>query len=261
MRKLFFIFLIVTLSFSFDSSKIKNLMGKNQYNTYKKLLTKIFTQKNYDIYTILSKLKNNGLLELFFNKAKIVHTRFVFRGGENIFNLKLLNDSLIGLGYYYFYISQADKRDDIYSIEIEFKSEHFIDPVSLIDEMRSRGCNIIDVNRDRDIFNYIFSCQNPKIKESKLLEDKNRRYINSKGVYWIENNNFKKIFIKTKKIDYWHPSIWFYDDKLNLLNNIKVNKKTTKLTIKIPPYCKYIKIMDMYSGENFKRGIIVKGLK
>ena len=241
MKKFLILILFFNFSFGLDS-RIENLIGQQKFNSYNKLIYKIFKNKQYNVYEILVNLKNNGLLDLFFNKARVIHTKFRFYGGDNVLNLKILNDSLISLGYYYFYFSQVDKVDDKFDVEIEFKSEHFIDPVSLIDEMKSRNCQILDVNRYQDIFSYNFDCSNGIIKSVKNLTSKNQRYINSKGVYWLKTENFKKIYIKTKKIDYYHPSIWFYDEKLNLLNNIKINKKTQKIILKIPKYCKYIKL-------------------
>ena len=173
----------------------------------------------------------------------------------------ILNDSLKALGYYYFYFSNTQKTNKEFILNVEFKSEHYIDPVLMVKEMKSRGCNVVDVNRKDGDFNYIFDCNNIFIKEAKLLTNKNKRYINIKGNYWFKPLDFEKIYIRTKKIDYWHPSIWFYDEKLNLINTLKKNQKVVKLIIDIPAGCKYIKITDIYSGENFKRGIIVKGLK
>ena len=246
MKKFIVFVFFITYLFSFEDSKIENLMGKEKFTTYNSLL---------------SKLKNNGLLELFFDKAKIIHTKFIFIGGENILNTKLLNNSLKILGYYYFYPSEIEKNGKKFILNIEFKSEHFIDPISLIDEMNSRGCKVLDVYKEKGDFTYKVSCQTPNIKEANKLLDTNKRYIKAQGVYWFETNNFSKINIKTRKIDYWHPSVWFYDDKLKLINNVKINKKIKYLTLNIPNDCKYIKIMDIYSGGNFKRGIIIKGLK
>jgi hypothetical protein len=75
----------------------------------------------------------------------------------------------------------------------------------------------------------------------------------------LENDGFKTLIVRTKKIDYWHPSIWFYDKELNLLDRLKIDKKRDYLKTTIPDGTVYIKIRDIYSGENFKRGIIVRG--
>ena len=256
------LFLLLTVSlFSFENQKIENLMGESEFKTYNKLLDKIFVDKNMDILTILSTLKNNGLLDLFFNKPRIIHTKFIFSSRNDIIKMKVLNDSLKSLGYYYFYPSDTQKTDDEFIVNIEFKSEHYIDPVVMIKEMDSRGCMIKDVDRDNDMFVYKFDCSNAFIKEAVTLTNKNKRYINIKGDYWIKPADFEKIYIRTRKVDYWHPSVWFYDDKLNLINDVKINRKTDRLTLEIPAGCDYIKITDIYSGENFKRGIIIKGLK
>ena len=262
MKKLFLFLMLMSLVFGFSNEKIENLMGEAQFKSYNQLLNKIFPNKNYNIEEILTILKNNGLLELFFENPKIIHTKFIFENGEKILDTKILNNSLSALGYYYFYPSEIKKRDNTIILNIEFKSEHFIDPVSMIDEMKSRGCQVIDVYKQDGDFNYKFDCENGKIKEAHILnDDDNQMYVNSRGVYWFENNNSTQMLIRARRIDYWHPSIWFYDEKLNLLNNKKINKKTTFITLNIPASCKYIKVTDIYSSENFKRGIIVKGLK
>jgi len=259
MKKILILLFLSTILFSFENKKIENLMGTDKFQSYNQLLSKIFNENDHNVTDILAKLKNNGLLDLFFNKAKIIHTNFIFDNSNNILSAKLLNDSLRSLGYYYFYPSDVQK-DNNFKITLEFKSEHLIDPVALIDEMNSRGCKIIDVFKT-DVYNYKFSCDNGIIKEAKPLSEDNMNYINSKGVYWLSNDDFNKIKIRTKKIDSWHPSVWFYDADLNLLNNVKINQKTRLVTLKIPAGCKYIKITDIYIAENFKRGIIVKGLK
>ena len=258
MKKLI-IFLLIINIFAFDNQKIKNLMGENNYQTYNKLLDRIFTKKHYDIYSTLKILKNNGLLNLFFKKAKIIDTKFIFLDNHNLMDIKTLNDSLLSLGYYYFYPVEVDK-DKNFMMNIEFKSEHFIDPVSLIDTMQSKGCEIIDVNKTDNNFVYQFNCNNAKLLKSFILTDKYIKYINAKGDYWIENDDFSKISIKTKKVDFWHPLILIYDKDLNLINIYKQNKKRTKLVLNIDG-AKYIKITDIYTPENFKRGIYIKGLK
>jgi len=259
-RILLILFLSINL-FAFDNIKVENLMGEEKFQTYNKLLDKIFVDNNNSIKNIVIKLKNNGLLDLFFDEAKLIKIKFIFEGNENILNNKILNDTLISLGYYYFYPIKIVKNGDKFELDIEFKSEHYIDPVSFINEVESRGCKVLDIYKKDDIYNYKLNCNKINIKKSKELTSDNNSYIDANGIYWLTNNDFEKLSINTKRIDYWHPSVWFYDDKLNLLNNIKINKKTINLTLKIPAGCKYIKITDIYSAENFKRGIIVKGLK
>jgi len=240
-------------------SKIENLMGEENFQKYQKLITKIFPKNDYNITTIVAKLKNNGLITLFFNKAIIVDTKFKFQNSNPILAQKLLNNSLKNLGYYYFYPVEISKEDGIYETTIEMKSEHFIDPVALPNELKSRGCKVLDVTRDEKIFEYKIDCSNAFIKEAKVLTNDNQRLINPNGVYWIKNNGFLKLRIKTSKIDTWHPSVWFYDKNMNFVDVHRENRVENFISLEIPPACEYIKVTDMYSPENFKRGITIKG--
>jgi len=260
MKKIFLLFLLSIYLFAItNTSKIENLMGEDNYQKYQKLIDKIFPKNSYDITTIVKKLKNNGLIELFFDKAKIIDTKFEFQNGNPILNQKILNNSLTNLGYYYFYPVGISKTDNIYNVTLEMKSEHFIDPVSLINELNSRGCEILDISRDEKMFNYKIDCSNGFIKEVKNLTNKRQSFANPNGIYWLKNDDFSKITIITSRIDTWHPSVWFYDKNMNLINVFRENIVVNFTTLQIPPACEYIKITDVYSPENFKRGIIIKG--
>jgi len=259
MKKIILFVLFSALLMAFENSKIENLMGKSDFQTYNKLLDRIFVKKHLDITQILSKLENNGLLNLFFKQAKLIHTKVIFLDSNYMFDTKILKDTLTTLGYYYFYPSQITKTQNRYTLNIEFKSEHYIDPISFIKEMKSRGCEVVDVYKESGEFNYLYKCQHPVIKNAFSLASKTKRYLDTRGVYWFKTKQFSFVLIKTRKIDYWHPSIWFYDRDLNLLNEVKIDKKTVSLYLKIPDNCYYLKVTDMYDAENFKRGIFIKG--
>jgi hypothetical protein len=260
MKKIFFLFLIMINLFAIvNTSKIENIMGEKNYQKYQKLIAKIFPNDEYNITEIVKKLKNNGLIDLFFDKAKIIDTKFEFQNGNPILEQKILNNSLSNLGYYYFYPIEISKIDNIYNVTLEMKSEHFIDPVSIINELNSRGCEILDISRNYEVFNYKIDCSNGFIKEVKDLTNEEQSFVNPNGVYWIKNNNFFKLYIKTSNLDTWHPSVWFYDKEMNLIDVFRKNVVINLIYLDIPPACEYIKITDIYSPENFKRGIIIKG--
>jgi len=261
MKKLFLsLFIIINLFAINDKSKIENLM-QNNYQKYYKLIDKLFPKESYSIDEIVKILINNGLIDLFFKDVKTIQTKFIFLNSNPVLEYKILNNSLRSLGYYYFYPVQFSNIDNLYSITLEMKTEHFIDPETFIEEITSRGCKIIDISRDNNKFIYKVDCANGFIKEAKLLTSKTQRFVNADGVYWIKNDDFVNIIIKTSRLDSWHPSVWFYDDRMNLIDVFRKNEIERNLELSIPQGSYYIKIIDMYSGENFKRGIIVKGLK
>jgi hypothetical protein len=260
MKRIIFIILIISKLFAINNIlKIQNLMGLENYYKYNKLIDTIFPAEEYNITTIISGLENNGLIPLFFNKAKIVQTEFTFINSTPILSQRILNSSLRSLGYLYFYPVKFSKENNKYSVVLEMKSEHFIDPLSFFKEISLRGCKILDLSRKGDIFQYKIDCQNGFIKEVNEISDKNHKFINPDGIYWFKNNKFSKLYIKTSKLDFWHPSIWFYDKNMNLINVYRKNFIQRNIVISISSECKYIKITDEYYSENIKRGIIIKG--
>jgi hypothetical protein len=259
MKKLIF-FLIITLSFAKFENTIINLIGEKKYNEYHGLIQTLIQDQNAtDITDVITILKENGLIELFFDKPKIIHPKFIFINNNPIFNTKTLYNSLNNLGYYYFYPVKIQK-DGNYSITLELQSTHHIDPVNLINEMKTSGCNIIDISYNNSDYEYKIDCKNEKIN-APLIPDKLKAFLNVKGEYYFDTNGTKAAIISTSKYDNWHPYIVFYDKNLNIVNLIAKKNRQKSIKINIPQECKYIKIRDNYTKENIKRGIFIKGIK
>ncbi len=258
MKKILF-FLILTSLFAFNTSDIiKNIIGEQKYTTYKGLLKETINDQNASLKEIITALKENGLIDLFFKKPKLTHPTFIFINNNPVFNTKTLYETLQNLGYYYFYPSKIIKKEN-YSITLEINSNHHIDPLNFLNEIEHYGCKVIEINKKED-FTYKIDCENEIVKAIKLSQ-KTKSLVNAKGEYWIETGGFKKAYIKTSKYDFWYPYIVFYDKNLNILNIITSEFIQRQITLNIPENCKYIKIRDNYTKENFKRGIFIKGLQ
>lgn len=67
----------------------------------------------------------------------------------------------------------------------------------------------------------------------------------------------KTISFSSKTTDRWHPSIIFYDEKLNIVKDYQKDSSTNRLKINVPIDAKYVKIADLYSLDNIKRGISI----
>ena len=61
----------------------------------------------------------------------------------------------------------------------------------------------------------------------------------------------------SKIADRWHPSLIFYDDKLHIIKDYKKDSEINRLKIKIPTDAKYVKVTDLYTLDNIKRGISI----
>ncbi len=204
-------------------------------------------------------LKNNGLINFYFNQIKTIHPTFVFINNNPVFNIKNLYDLLKKMGYYSFYPIKIHK-DTNYTITLEMESQSYIDPLDLLNEFEKRGCKLTDIEKNNN-FKYIINCQNEKLPDIIKLKEDTQALHNINGIYWIENKDFDKIKISTSRYDFWHPYVVFYDKKLNILNIISTSDLIRKKTFDIPKECKYIKITDSFTKENIKRGIFIKGLK
>jgi len=257
MKKLLF-FLTITLSFA-NEALIKNIIGQKIYNEYQGLIKTVILDKNItSLSEIVTILKENGLIELFFNKPKLIHPTFIFINNNPVFNTKTLYSTLKNLGYYYFYPSSV-KKDNNYSITIEMLSKHHIDPVNFINEIQTFGCKVINLKNDND-FKYTIDCKNEKLNAPKVT-NKLKAYLNIRGEYFFDVNNFKKISISVSKYDRWYPYIAFYDKNLNIIGVVTKENIEKKVILLIPPMCKYIKIRDNFTKENIKRGIFIKGIQ
>jgi hypothetical protein len=253
MRKLI-IFLSV---FLFANNYVMNLIGEKAYKNYAPLLKDF--DKNLTLKESVKKLEDLGLINLFFEKPKIINTEFIFKNNNPIIEAKILYKTLNLMGYYYFYPSRLISQNNRYIVDIEMKTNHYINPLIFINTVENYGCKVSNIIK-KDKYYYYVDVENAKIPAIKLSDEK-KKYINAKGEYWIEPNGFKKVSIVSSKFDNWYPYIVFYDKNLNILNIIAYKKVCRYLSVDIPEYTAYIKIKDNYSKINFKRGILIKGIK
>jgi len=256
--KKFLILFISSFLFANSYVFIQNILGKKLFNQYKNLIQSSI-EENASLKQTLIFLKSNGLINLYFKKIKTIHPTFVFTNNNPIFNTKILYNILENMGYYDFYPIKINKNKK-YSITLEITAQNYIDPLILLNELNKRGCSLYNVKKNHN-FTYYISCINEHLINASVLKNKFQLLHNIKGIYWINPNNFSKIYIFTSKYDFWHPYIVFYDKNLNILNIISMSNVIRKQILNIPQNCKYIKVSDSFTKENIKRGIFIKGLK
>ncbi len=272
-RKAFLlIFLLIgTLNASLLFDKIENIIGKKQFQIHNKLIEVLFKDKtnfyitdnilNYSI--VLQTLKDNGLLHLKFGEPKELKVEFK-SNTDAIKTLKILNETLRGMGYHYYFTKESslDKQSGILTWTIIFKTEYILDPFILVQELKSKACKISDVTRVTDDFwKYDIDVSFAKIKEAIKI-DNNEKVIFQKPLraYLIEVTNASKLQVISRNLNHWFPYIAFYNTHLNVLKVIKKNRIYKGYRTNVPRETKYIKITDLYTLINIKRGlsIIVK---
>ena len=258
MRKYLLILISAVFLFADAYKYAENILGKETYSKYENVI-KSSLDENATLKNTLVFLKNNGLVNLYFDKIKTIHPTFVFINNNPVFNTKNLYDILKNMGYYSFYPVNIHK-DTNYTVTIEMKSQNHIDPLDLLNAFEKRGCKLTDIEKNSS-FKYVIDCENEKLLNTIKLKEETQALHNINGIYWIETEDFNKIKISTSKYDFWHPYVVFYDTNLNILNIISTSDLIRKKTFDIPLECKYIKITDSFTKENIKRGIFIKGLK
>lgn len=260
------LFLLMTVAFSTTlKDKIESFIGEKEYRTQKNLIRILFKDKSaflkddssVDDIKVLERLKDSGILKLFYAKPQKLDLTFSTKENSLIF-MRVINESLSSMGYNYFLTKQALKNSNGFLWEIIISTEHIVDPLILSNRLEARGCYLESIDRTSESeWAYVVNTDNIKIDAKKVEANRTIKLKKPIKPYWIEVKNMKTISFSSKIADRWHPSIVFYDEKLNIVKDYKKDSSTNRLKIKIPIDAKYAKVADLYSLDNIKRGISI----
>ncbi len=273
MKKIIFIllFIITNVTASQLYDKIENLVGKYQFQLHNKLINNLFKvesafyikEDKLDYKSILKTLKENGLLRLKFKKPTIVNIKFTISNNP-IKSFKILNEILRGMGYSYYFTksSEYDKKTDKMVWKIDLKVEYAVDPFILVQELNTISCEVLNITKKNNIsWEYDIDFALAIIEEAIKIEN-NEKVVLQKPLkaYFIKVGDIEKIRIISRKLNHWFPYITFYDEHLSVLKVIKKERTYKGYGTNVPHGTMYIKISDLYTLLNIKRGlsIIVK---
>ncbi|VAY87458.1 Putative periplasmic protein [hydrothermal vent metagenome] len=270
MKKIFiFLFFFISIS-SADIlfQKIENFMEKKQFQTHNKLIHSLFRNKNefykssgqIDYILLLETLKKKGFLNLKLHKPNDLNVEFN-TNADTIKSFKILNKILKEMGYSYYFTKSInfDKTLGILSWKIAFKGEYMIDPFFLAKELEKQYCYIVDIEKvNNKYWKYTIDVNNSKIIEAIKIAN-NERVVLRKPLrpYFLEVGKSTKLNVSGRILNHWFPYIAFYDNHLNLLKSIKEKRIHRVYHTNIPLGTKYIKISDLYTLINIKRGLSV----
>ena len=249
-------------------NKIENFIGKKQFVLHNNLINMLFkdkssfyiTNKQLDYMMILRTLKENGLLNLKFKRPKEVSIEF-HTNTDAIKSLKILNETLKSMGYYYYFTKEVNYKSPNQNLVwiIRFKAEYALDPLLLIKELKLKSCKIIDIQKQNNTsWLYQLDTTNANITEAIKI-DNNEKVILQKPLkaYFLQVDKAKTLQIIGRRLNHWFPYIVFYDKHLSILKVIKKNRIYKGYKTKIPTGTKYIKITDLYTLINIKRGLSI----
>jgi len=256
----------IILNGSTLNERIQNIIGYQEFNENRSLINYLF--KNDSIYysnghinyiSLMEKLKENGLLKVVFNKPQNISITFKI-SNDAIKSMKIISDSLTALGYYHYFTKDLIYDDNkIISWSINLRTEAAIDPLMLSKELAKNNCRFVDIKQEGYTkWIYKIDTSNSTLSNAyKITTNERVNFRKPLTPYFIEVKNANSIEIYSKYGNHWFPQVVFYDKHLNILNIVKEDEKKDSLQLEIPEETNYIKIEDIYTLANIKRGLSV----
>ncbi|WP_024954929.1 hypothetical protein [Sulfurospirillum arcachonense] len=258
-------FITTFIQASLLDKKIEHFIGQRQYKIQKNLIKILFKDKNEFLNTdksvndikVLTKLKTSGLLKLFYNNPQKLNLSFFTKDNSLIF-MRVINESLLSMGYNFFLTKRALKDENGFLWEIIISTEHIVDPTIFAKRLEVRGCYIKEIDKKSEN-EWIYEINTDNIKVDAKQVEPNTTVKLKKPIkpYWINVKEMKSISFRSRIADKWYPNIVFYDEKLHIVKDYRKDEITNTLKINIPRDAKYVKVADIYTLDNIKRGISI----
>ena len=261
---LLFFALVVAQATPLDE-KIESFIGEKEYKVQKNLIRILFKNESQFLYgnskvndmKVLEQLKKSGLLKLFYKNPQELNLSFFTKENSLIF-MRVINETLSSMGYNYFLTKRALKNEDGFLWDIIISTEHIVDPIIFSNKLKSRDCFLESVDRvSENEWKYIVNTQSIKIEAIKIEANTTVKFKKPIKPYWIDVESMESISFASKIADKWHPKIVFFDEKLHIIRDYQNDKVANRLKLKIPIDAKYVKIADMYTLDNIKRGMSI----
>ena len=262
---LFFISVIV-LNGSILDNKIQNIIGYEEYSENRSLIDYLFRDNSaffsdgtINYIAVMEKLKENGLLKVGLNKPKEISITFII-SDDPLKSMKIISDSLTTLGYYHYFTKQLIyEENQTIRWSINLKTEAAIDPLMLSKELAKNNCKFVDIRQEGFVkWMYKIDTSNSILSNAyKITKNERVDFRKPLDPYFIKIDDAKTLNIISKYGNQWFPRVVFYDKHLNILAIEKTNEKKDSLLLEIPEETNYIKIDDIYTLANIKRGLSV----
>jgi len=244
--------------------KIKSFIEPEVYNKNRRFIDIVFSPRtdyfkngNINVVKVIATLKENGLLKLFFNKPKELKLHFKTNGSA-LFFVKLMSDALRNIGYYRYVTTSSNFNKTEFTWSISLKSEYATDPLILQKELLKSGCTITDIQRTSATqWTYTVDMIHGFLNVQKLQDHQKVKLKRSLYAHWLDVSNIDIITIATSRRNNWYPYVAYYDEALSLLKVIKKDRRSKRVTIKIPTSARYLKISDIYTLKNVTEDLIL----
>lgn len=244
--------------------KIKSLLNEETYNKNEAYINIIFSPKpdfiindRVDSVKVVQTLKDNGLLNLYFDKPK--ELRLNFHTSDNpLFFVKIMGDTLRNMGYYRYVTKESKLNETGFTWSITLKAEYVTDPQVLQRELSNSGSRIVDVVRlSQAEWTFSVDMRDAFLSVKMLLDGEQVELNRSLYSYWLDVSGIEKLKIESSSRNSWYPYITYFDSSLHLLKVVKKDTKRYAMYLSVPQNAKYIKISDIYTLKNIKDSLYI----
>jgi len=257
------LFLLSNLGAYSLEKDIISLMGKSSYHSNKGLISVLFKDKRAflrgseaDLVKVTKVLKENDLLDLKLKHTSDIELSFATHQKNALLFIKLIKEVLSSSGYSKTLTTKALRDDSGFLWRVKLKSGQMIDPYLIASELEKRGAIATKIKRQsKDRYRYNIDISDAHVKAIKPELDKEMILKKPLLAYWIDVFGAGIIKIVSKAGNAWHPYVVFYDSNLKIISNYTKERKSYNISLKIPKNARYIKISDLYTLQNIKRGM------
>lgn len=263
---LFLTLAVNILSATSIEKEVENIIGKGSYASKKGLISVLFKNRGdfligsrVNIHKVVKTLKDNNLLDLQFQKRARFQLSFATTDKHPLLFVKVVKEVLNAIGYNDTLTTRAVRDESGFLWKVTLHSAAVVDPLLLSKELKARGAYLTGIRRyAKDNWRYNIDITRVTLKTVFVPLNQTTSLKKPLKPYWINVTGARTISISSKRGNRWHPYIVFYDDDLKILDNYTKERKSYNVSLKIPRHTKYVKISDLYTLENIKRGLKVQ---
>jgi hypothetical protein len=250
--------------------KVRSLVGDDVYarnQAFVKIIfspeTDYYTNDRIDVVKVVQTLRENGLMNLFFETPQSLELTFKTNGSP-LFFVRLMGETLRSMGYYRYITEESRLDNSAFIWKIRLTTEYATDPSILRKELVKRDCDIIDIERESDRqWSYNIDMSLAHLDLVPLESGKAVTFNRSLDAHWLDVSRVRRVTLSSLRGNNWYPYIAFYDSSLRLLKVYQRDRKTWEVTITPPRDAVYVKVADLYTLRNIKDGFRVtpRGVK
>jgi hypothetical protein len=197
-------------------------------------------------------------MHLDFKKNRELHLSFATEQNNPLIFMKMIQNSLNTLGYSAPSTTKVMRDSSGFMWKVTLKTSSAINPVLFANELKKQGCYISKMKRYSKA-NWRYNINISSIDIVPKETEFNKKILFKKPInpYWLDIEGAKSLTIGSSRSNSWHPYIVFFDRDLNILDTISKELKSYNERLSIPRDAKYVKISDIYTLENLKRGLSI----